>query len=271
MPDPLSLMFNVSRISVEFVDSLPFVPLKYRSSLKACAGIYFATMRIPDTKILYVGCTSNLKSRWKMHDKNPHFNLLALAGVPVYIHWIELDWAKEDAVILETVFIKKFNPPLNTHHSEGNSWDAETNTSDDPPSKLKEEVCSSIDMPLELMPVLKLRLLAARLGFESAKSAPKWVVIDFLKHCLLGLYDEDELLQKASQKSDLKKTTPAKTIPKSIDGIPTIESLQRMSIRELKVVASLLKVRRYSYMTVRQLKKEIEMKLSYENPLEQAS
>jgi hypothetical protein len=82
-----------------------FTPLSNRTSLPRTGGIYIA---FDAERVLYIGVSRNMKSRWASHSKKKDFDRIEA----VVLAWVVMSSA-DDRSIFEKRLIDIFRPPFN--------------------------------------------------------------------------------------------------------------------------------------------------------------
>ncbi|RAM48152.1 MAG: hypothetical protein C6Y22_29380, partial [Hapalosiphonaceae cyanobacterium JJU2] len=91
---------------------LPSLPLAWNSALPKCPAIYFAISE--NNRVLYIGASINLNSRWLNHNRFQELKNLAC----VRIAWFQ---CRDISLLpsLESQSIRIYRPPLNIRRAKG--------------------------------------------------------------------------------------------------------------------------------------------------------
>lgn len=98
-------------------EDLPSLPIKWKSALPKCSGIYFAIDA--EGKVQYIGRSKNINQRWASSGHHRYERLVLVAGIR--IAWMEIC---ESSLLpeIESALIEWFCPPLNrlvVNHKKG--------------------------------------------------------------------------------------------------------------------------------------------------------
>jgi hypothetical protein len=82
--------------------------------------VYFVTvMQGENKKIIYIGFTSNLRRKFKDHNRKMEFEFLDRMGYEINISWIVLPEGTRDkqAQVIQAYYVRAFEPKLNIHQN----------------------------------------------------------------------------------------------------------------------------------------------------------
>ena len=271
---------NIPDLNIDFVRSLPRVEFLDRKELPFDKGLYFVCVDYPVFQVLYIGCTTNFRSRWDRHNKQEEFKVLQVVQ-PVWIYYLVMNWQKEDMEILEYAAIRKLSPSLNVRGIDNDIFIVSRISKTE-----KELILSEISKPLEEHSSDELISILERLGIVLLdNSKPKYWMIGAIKKCLYGINEfnckiEANFSEKRRQDAlvkSLKKVNKPPVIKEILTDVNlsvarTIDpcapdSYSEITIRTMKKLASMLNVCGYSVMTKDELAHKISLAAKHLDPL----
>ena len=264
---------NIPDLNIDFVRSLPSVDYRYRDDLPFEKGLYFACVEHPIFQILYIGCSTNLGARWHNHHKREEFKLVQ-AIQPLWVHYLVINWDKEDMEILEYAAIRKLSPTLNVRGIDNDIFVV---------SKIsvaeKQVILAEITKPLEEHSSDELIFILGKLGISFLDAPkPNYWMVGAIKKCLYGM-DEFSCKIEANFSEKRKRIVQPKVQGKKANladidfaEIKRIDpfvpdSYSEITIRAMKKLASSLNVCGYSVMTKDELARKISLAAKRLDPL----
>lgn len=254
---------GIQDFTIEFVERLPGFDYKDVRHLPDSPGLYFVCASVSDSHVVYIGETSSIYKRWLAHELKSLLNFLSRIGVCICVKFLEMDWDEKDRKLLEMVAIKKLNPSLNTaHNSKWIPGGAITQSTARTVFKGdKSEASVFLDKPLEILSKEELMTIASWLNLQVTSKIPISKLIDAIKNDLGDLYPHDPVeIPKDNYDSSVEKMKET-LISYSPDG-SVLGHLKTLTLRQLKPIASKLRIYRYSHMATEQIIQEILLALN---------
>ena len=263
------------KFTYEYILSLPSVAYRDRNTISEIRGVYFFVIKnTPLTRPIYIGSSTNIKSRVKVHDNSFAIAFLEDIELDICIAFLPLsNWDYIDIESLEISLIRKMKPRMNKSSTGmDNDSAAELKGSVkvlfEITEKRKQSIANTLTQPLERMSIHDIRQICKDLAIGSICGKNKKILCNAIKTVLGDLYSESNLLAETSvvknlmQGSELCQNIYTNAFSQVAAFWQSNEQRkEHFSIRQLKNIARTLRVHRYSDLTKPELVKHIDERI----------
>lgn len=264
------------KLSYDYILSLPFVAFRDRGTLPEIGGVYFFVIKNSSlTRPIYIGSSTNIRSRIKQHDKSFAIAFLEDIELDICIAFLPLsEWDYIDIEALEVSLIRKIKPRMNKSNTGIDNENGAELLKDsikvvfEVTEQRKQSIVATFTQPLERMSPFELRQICKDLAIGSTHGKSKKVLCRSIKTVLGNLYNESSLLTETSVVKNLMRE---KDVCADIDSNvftqvaafwqASEQTKDNVSIRQLKNIARTLRVYRYSDLTKTELMEHIEKRI----------